>query len=156
MSLSGVEATAPEEMRSEAAKVELDFQEISRRLKELTLPPVDHVVGIATGGIVPASLLAFHLGAPLSIIKLNFRDEENRPRRAAPTLLEPFEPPPPGSRVLLVDDVSVSGATMEVAKGFLDDCLVTTLAFKGRADHVILPEVASCVIWPWRPVQRPA
>ena len=78
-----------------APKVELDFQEITRRLKALTLPEVDLVVGIASGGIVPASLAAFHLGAPLSIINLNFRDEENRPRHEAPTLLEPFEAPPP-------------------------------------------------------------
>lgn len=135
-----------------AAKVEVDFQEVTRRLKLLPLPVVDHVVGVATGGIVPASLVAFQLGVPLSLIELNYRDDENRPRHEAPTLLAPFEPPPAGSRVLLVDDVSVSGATMEAAKRYLPGCQVTTLAFKGRADHVILPEVASCVVWPWKPV----
>lgn len=136
--------------RAVAPKVELDFQEISRRLRALALPEVDHVVGIASGGIVPASLAAFHLGAPLSIMYLNFRDEENRPRREAPELLAPFDPPPPGSRVLLVDDVSVSGATMAVAKRHLTGRTVTTLAFKGKADLVVLPEIASCVIWPWK------
>ncbi|HET9026974.1 MAG TPA: phosphoribosyltransferase [Trueperaceae bacterium] len=130
-------------------KLELDFQDVSRRLRALGLPEVDVVVGIATGGVVPASLVAYHLGAPLKIIHLNFRDPDNKPRREAPTLLEPFDGPAPGSRVLLVDDVSVSGATMAVARQHLAGCEVTTLAFKGKADLVVLPEVASCVVWPW-------
>ncbi len=131
-------------------KVPLDFQDLTHRLKALRLPAVDVVVGIASGGIVPASLLAFHLSVPLRLIHLNLRDAENRPRRAAPELLLPFEPPPPGSRVLLVDDVSVSGATMSAALAHLPGCEVTTLAFKGSADLVLVPEVASCVVWPWK------
>lgn len=130
-------------------KLALDFQDVARRLKELVLPEVDVVVGIGTGGVVPACIVAYHLGAPLKIIHLNFRDADNKPRRDTPTLLEPFYGPPPGSRVLLVDDVSVSGATMAAARQHLPGCEVTTLAFKGKADLVVLPEVASCVVWPW-------
>jgi len=130
-------------------KLALDFQDVARRLKELVLPEVDVVVGIGTGGVVPACLVAYHLGAPLKIIHLNFRDADNKPRRDTPTLLEPFYGPPAGSRVLLVDDVSVSGATMAAARQHLPGCEVTTLAFKGKADLVVLPEVASCVVWPW-------
>lgn len=132
-------------------KIPLDFQDLTRRLKALSLPEVDVVVGIASGGTVPASLVAFHLDAPLRLIHLNLRDEENRPRRDAPELLQPFDAPLPGSRVLLVDDVSVSGATLEAARGHLRGCAVTTLAFKGKADLVLVPEVADCVVWPWKP-----
>jgi len=137
-------------VRAAEPKVELDFLDLTSRLRAMAFPEVDHVVGIASGGVVPASLVAFHLGKPLSVMHINFRDEDNRPRREAPALLEPFTGPKTGSRVLLVDDVSVSGATMKVARSFLAGCEVTTMAFKGRADLVLLPEVASCVVWPWK------
>lgn len=133
-------------------RVDLDFRDLARRLKALSLPDVDVVVGIANGGTVPASLVAFHLDVPLKLIHLNFRDDANRPRRSAPELLLPFEAPEPGSRVLLVDDVSVSGATLRAGAARLPGCEVTTLAFKGRqgsADLVLVSEVASCVNWPW-------
>src|SRR5690606_2843325 len=46
-------------------KVALPFDEIASRLAGLTLPDVDVVYGIATGGVVPASLVAYRLGKPL-------------------------------------------------------------------------------------------
>lgn len=135
-------------------KVPLDFQDLAARLKAVTLPEVDVVVGIATGGTVPAALVAFQLNAPLRLIHLNLRDEDNRPRREAPELKHEFDAPPPGSRVLIVDDVSVSGATLRAARAHLPGCEVSTLVFKGnveKADFVLVPDVASCVMWPWSP-----
>ena len=130
-------------------KVVLDFLEIRRRLEGLKLPPVDTVVGIATGGTVPASLLAYKLGVPLTLLRLNFRADDNTPQRPEPELLSPFRPPTAG-RVLLVDDVSVTGRTLEVAKTLLPGLHVTTLVMKGRADYVLFPEVRNCVLWPWK------
>jgi hypoxanthine phosphoribosyltransferase len=130
-------------------KPELDFSDLTRRLKALELPPADLVVGIATGGTVPASLVAFHLDLPLALISINFRDPANQPQRAAPELLAPFSVPATGQRILLVDDVSVTGRTLEVARAQLTGYSVTTLVFKGKADFVLLPEISSCVIWPW-------
>jgi hypoxanthine phosphoribosyltransferase len=130
-------------------KAELDFSDLTRRLKALELPPADLVVGIATGGIVPASLVAFQLDLPLVLISINFRDPANQPQRAAPELLAPFRIATAGQRIILVDDVSVTGGTMELARQLLAGHKVTTLAFKGKADFVLLPEVTSCVIWPW-------
>ena len=137
-------------------KVTLSFPDITRRLKALTLPEVDLVVGVATGGTVPASLVAYELARPLRMLAINYRDEDNQPRREAPELLEPFTLlpdalPPDPLRILLVDDVSVSGKTLAVAKRALHGHTLTTLVFKGRGDLVVLPEVASCVIWPWQP-----
>src|SRR5690606_33675991 len=131
-------------------KVALSFSEISARLRGLPLPEVDVVVGIATGGVVPAALLAHQLGVPLALLRVNYRAEDNTPQRPAPALLAP--PPPLGAarRVLLVDDVSVSGATLAAARAALPGRAVPTLALKGRADLVAFPEVASCVAWPWR------
>jgi adenine/guanine phosphoribosyltransferase-like PRPP-binding protein len=131
-------------------KVVLDFLTIRTRIERLELPSVDRVVGIATGGTVPASLVAYKLGVPLSFITLNYRAEDNTPQRPEPTLLHPFQAPE-GEHVLLVDDVSVTGQTFAVARGFLPNCTVTTLALKGKADFVLFPEVARCVHWPWKP-----
>lgn len=130
-------------------KVALDFLEIRTRLAGLELPLVEAVVGIATGGTVPASLVAYKLGVPLTLMQLNLRAEDNTPQRSKPELLAPFQPPEVG-HVLLVDDVSVSGRTLDVAKTLLPNHYVTTLVMKGRADHVLFPEVTSCVVWPWK------
>lgn len=132
-------------------RVALPFDEIASRLAGLTLPDVDVVYGIATGGVVPASLVAYRLGTPLELIAINYRREDNSPQRPSPELLAPTRQPAPGTRVLLVDDVSVTGKTMQLARDtVLAGCDVTTLVMKGRADIVAFPEVATCVAWPWK------
>ena len=136
------------------AKVPLGFDEIAARLAGFDLPEVDVVVGIASGGTVPAGLLAYRLGVPLTLLRIHYRDSDNRPQRPHPELLSPA-PLPSGRRVLLVDDVSVSGATLELAKELLTGNEVTTLVLKGRGDRVAFPEVGSCVVWPWAVLARP-
>ncbi len=132
------------------SRVSLDMAEISRRLKALALPDVDLVVGIATGGVVPASLVAFQLERPLALVQINYRAPDNSPRHPEPQLLEAAPVLAPGTRILLVDDVSVTGQTLQLATGLFPQCSVTTLALKGQADLVAFPEVGSCVRWPWR------
>ena len=131
-------------------KVNLDFTTISRALKAFPLPEVDHVVGIATGGIVPASLIAHQINLPMSLIEINYRARDNSPRYPRPVLLSWQPLPVGGQRVLLVDEVSVTGKTMEFAKTFLTEHEVVTFALKGKADYVLFPEIESCVNWPWK------
>ena len=131
-------------------KVKLEFHTISQRLREAPLPMVDLVVGIGRGGIVPATMVAHQLGVRLVVLRLNYRDDDNKPRRPAPELIEPVSTDLQGKRVLLVDDVSVSGATLNKAKEILTGANITTLTFKGKADIVLFPEVRECVDWPWR------
>jgi uncharacterized protein len=130
-------------------KIPLEFAEISRRLRELQLPNVDAVIGISRGGVVPASLVAHQLGVPLHVLRVNYRDDDNKPRSSAPRLLEAFNFDFAGSRLLVVDDVSVTGATLNAARDVLIGSSIITLVCKGKADFVLFPEVASCVIWPW-------
>ncbi len=131
-------------------KIGLDFTTISRALKAFPFPQVDHVVGIATGGIVPASLIAHQLNRPLSLIEINYRARDNSPRYPRPVLLSWQPLPVGGLRILLVDEVSVTGKTMEFAKTFFKEHNVITFALKGKADYVLFPEIASCVNWPWK------
>ena len=134
-----------------APKVALDFLTIRQRLRECALPDVDRVVGIGSGGVVPAALTAFQLARPLSILPINFRAADNRPRYEKPQVLGEIDLPPGEQRLLLVDDVSVSGRTLALAKEILAGHQVTTLVMKGQADIVLFPEIGECVRWPWHP-----
>ena len=131
-------------------KVQLNFIDIARHLRQMVLPEVDMVVGIATGGIVPASLAAYKLERPLILLHINYRAEDNVPQRDTPVLLRPSTVPPPSKRILLVDDVSVSGQTFDLARNLLSDHHVVTLVLIGTADYVLFPEIKSCVQWPWQ------
>ena len=131
-------------------KLDLDFTTISRALKAFRLPEVDTVVGIATGGIVPASLIAHQINRPLTLIEINYRARDNSPRYPRPVLLSWQPLPVGGQRVLLVDEVSVSGKTMKFAQSFLKEHEVITFVLKGKADYVLFPEIDSCVNWPWK------
>jgi uncharacterized protein len=159
-------------METVAGKVRLELPDIAQKLKSFTLPEVDAVVGIATGGVPFASIVAFWLEKPLHVIYLNYRDEVNKPRHAKPKLLKPFavdsdifnkgslsgverhplaKPTDDSAKhILLVDDVSVSGATLEAAKSFLPNFQTATLVIKGKADFVLYPDVRACILLPWR------
>lgn len=128
----------------------LAFDTISTRLHGLAVPDVDVVVGIATGGTVPAALLAHQLRRPLALVPLNFRAPDNTPQRPAPELLGPVPSLPQGAHLLLVDEVSVTGATLAAARALFPAHPVTTLVLKGRADVVAFPEIGTCVAWPWK------
>lgn len=137
-------------MTSPASSVALTFDAISARLHALDLPQVDVVIGIGTGGTVPAALLAHQLRRPMEIVTLNYRAPDNTPVRPAPRVVGPVPALPAGARVLLVDEVSVTGATLAAARALFPAQSVVTLVLKGRADIVALPEIESCVAWPWK------
>ena len=130
--------------------VPLSFKEISERLKQINLPEIDLVIGIGSGGVAPATFVAFYLNAELEVMTFNYRDENNNPRYDEPKVL--YQPllNLEGKRILLVDDVSVSGKTMNAALGLLKGYNVKTLAMKGKADFVLFPEIKDCVKWPWK------
>jgi uncharacterized protein len=131
--------------------VPISFQEISERLRNADLPQTDLVIGIGSGGIVPAALAAFHLKAELRVMTLNYRDEQNNPRHEQPVVLHlPADLNPEGKKILLVDDVSVSGKTLNAALELLKGYEVKTLTMKGKGDYVLFPEVKDCVKWPWK------
>jgi hypoxanthine phosphoribosyltransferase len=130
-------------------KVDLSFGEVARAISNLDLPEVDHVIGIRRGGVVPASLIAYRLGCDLTILDINYRDDENKPRYETPVANSRPILPPGTKEVLVVDDVSVSGSTLRTAGELLQDVLVTTLVLKGKADYVVFPEIRTCVNWPW-------
>lgn len=139
---------------ADADKVDLTFSRIAERIRTVPLPPreaVDAVVAIARGGTVPGALIAYRLERPLRLLRLTYRDDANAPAHARPEALSDV-PDVRGQRIVLVDDVSVSGATLRRAGELLGAASTTTVAFKGRpdaADVVLFPDVPRCVRWPW-------
>jgi hypoxanthine phosphoribosyltransferase len=129
---------------------QIAFSDICQRISTFPFPDVDWVAGIGEGGTVPAALIGYRLKRDVRIIPLNYRDAQNRPCRETPELIKPFDAFLPGHTVLLVDDASVTGQTMETAKKILNGYVVRTCVLKGRADHVLFPELDECVQWPWK------
>ena len=132
-------------------KLDLDFSLISRDLKSFRFPEADVVVGIATGGTYPAIMIAHQLGLPCRIIHLHFRDPDNTPVHEEPVILSvDISDIPKESRILLVDEVSVSGKTINKALEILKDFHVKTFVLKGKDDFVLYPDIKTCVNWPWK------
>jgi len=136
------------------AKPRVSFEAIASRIRETRFADADAVVGILTGGAVPAAMIAFHLGLPLYVMGINFRTPgDHSPRHSEPVLTSAIpEIPDSIRRILLVDDVSVTGSTMTKARTALSRFTIQTIALKGqKADIILFPEWKGCVQWPWNP-----
>jgi len=130
----------------------LAFQDIADRLARWRFPErIDGVVGIAQGGVVPAALVARQLGLDLKVMALNYRDEANEPRFAEPRLLSAVPDLGGWKRVLLVDDVYVSGKSWKAARALLPaDAEVLPFVLKGKTEFALFRDIDGCVQWPWR------
>jgi xanthine phosphoribosyltransferase len=128
------------------------FSDIAMRLGEYPFPArLDGVVGIATGGVVPAVLVAQRLGLDMKTIAVNYRDETNEPRYAAPKLLSPVPDLGGWRRVLLVDDVWVTGKSWQAARALLPSAVeVLPFVLKGKVDFALIRDIEGCIAWPWK------
>ena len=125
------------------------FNTIIRKLKAAKLPRVDLVVGLERGGVMPAILVGHFIRKPVVFMSINYRDDKNAPRHKRPVLMRPFPWLKDIKRVLVVDDVSITGRTLELAKKQLGSSKVKFFVLRGKADYVLLPELNECVKWPW-------
>ena len=107
------------------------------------------IVAVANGGIMPAAILHEECGLPMSIVQINYRDQENKPRFPDARLLQEGPAPFPGRKVLLVDDVSRTGRTLARAKDYLSASAVMTFLVNGKADFSLY-DSAECLRMPWK------
>jgi len=128
----------------------IDLSTIVKKLNAFSFPPVDLVVGLETGGAVPAALVGCRIGKPVVFMRINYRNAENQPQHKKPILLKAFRVPKGVKRVLIVDDVAVTGQTLGLASKKFRSCRVSTFVLKGKADHVLFPLIKECVHWPWK------
>jgi xanthine phosphoribosyltransferase len=131
----------------------LAFTDITARVAAWRFPAgIDGVVGIASGGVVPAALVAQRLGVEMKVIALNYRDEANEPRLPEPKLLSSVPSLGEWRRVLLVDDVYVSGRSWHAARSaFPREIDVLPFVLKGKVEFALIRDVDGCVQWPWKP-----
>ncbi len=130
----------------------LSFQDITTRLARWSFPEgIDGVVGIASGGVVPAALVAMRLNVELKAVAVNYRDDQNEPRFAEPRMLSAPLDVSGWRRVLLVDDVYVTGKSWHAARQLLPASVdVLPFVMKGKVDFALIREVDGCVRWPWK------
>jgi hypoxanthine phosphoribosyltransferase len=72
----------------------------------------DYVVGLTRGGLVPANLISQYLECPMETLKVSLRDDNSSPESNLWMAEEAFEQ----KRILIVDDINDSGATLNWIK----------------------------------------
>ena len=91
--------------------VENQTQEILRQLHRDAWIP-DYVVGLTRGGLVPANLISQYLEVPMETLKVSLRDNNTQPESNLWMSEDAFEQ----KRILIVDDINDSGATLNWIK----------------------------------------
>jgi uncharacterized protein len=91
--------------------VENQTQEILRQLQRDAWWP-DYVVGLTRGGLVPANLISQYLEVRMETLKVSLRDGNQEPESNLWMAEDAFE----GSKILIVDDINDSGATLNYIK----------------------------------------
>lgn len=91
--------------------VENQTQEILRQLQRDAWMP-DYVVGLTRGGLVPANLISQYLEIPMETLKVSLRDDNSQPESNLWMSEDAFEQ----KRILIVDDINDSGATLNWIK----------------------------------------
>ena len=132
------------------------FGELCRQLA-LKVGPYDPelIIGIAKGGVLPAAVVASMLRREFYPIRLS-RRYDDRVVREQPRILVGVPDVVSGRRVLVVDDISITGKTLQVAAEqavLLEATAVRTAAlfvhaFSHKPDYFIL-ETNDLIINPW-------
>ncbi len=125
------------------------WEEIADKIRSIHFTEeFDLIVAIANGGIIPAALINQQLKLPIELMKLSFRNEQQKPIYDSPKLLDEMHFDIIEKKILLVEDRVKTGATLNYAKQLLANAaLIKTFAVNGIADYSLFNE--SCFRFPW-------
>jgi hypoxanthine phosphoribosyltransferase len=129
--------------------IEKTWNDFFYRLDEIKFEQFDLIVAIARGGIIPASFIQQKLNTPMKIIEINYRDDSHKPRYDEPQLLENLDFKVKDKKILLVDDVSKTGKTIQKAKEQLKGNSIKTCIVNGNADYSFFQH-DTCIKMPWK------
>jgi xanthine phosphoribosyltransferase len=125
------------------------FEELSERFRSIRFnEEFDMIVAIANGGIIPAAILNQRLNIEFQLLKINLRDNCQKPLYDTPKLLSPVNFDVEDKSILLVEDRVKTGASLNFAKNLLQKAkLLKTFAVNGDADYFLYNE--DCFKFPW-------
>jgi xanthine phosphoribosyltransferase len=90
--------------------VQTDLLKIVRNMAVQGFKP-DFVLGIARGGLIPATMISHYLETPLITAKVSLRDERNSEMEGLDRVVELLKD---GKSILMVDDICDSGDTLKL------------------------------------------
>ena len=125
------------------------FEEVSQRFQDIKFAEnFDMIVAIANGGIIPAAILNQQLNVDVQLLKINLRDNNQKPKYDNPKLISPINFDFEEKRILLVEDRVKTGASLQLACELLQGAaLIKTFAVNGNADYALYNE--ACFKFPW-------
>jgi xanthine phosphoribosyltransferase len=125
------------------------FDEVLEKFRTVVfIEKFDMIVAIANGGIIPAAILNQRLEVEIQLLKINLRDNNQKPKYDSPKLLSPIDFEFKDKTVLLVDDRIKTGASLKLAVELLQGAkLIKTFAVNGNADYALYNE--ACFKFPW-------
>ena len=117
----------------------------------------DIIIGIARGGLIPATILSYRFGAPLYLLNCqSFGSDGTRGKvqaRISEELKQVLGRP---QKVLLVDDIADTGQTLFAAHQLIGTCESFSLVYKPTSSYKptypgILFDSEDWVDFPWDP-----
>ncbi|MDR0371047.1 MAG: phosphoribosyltransferase [Prevotellaceae bacterium] len=125
------------------------FEELSERFRSIRFDEeFDMIVAVANGGIIPAAFLNQRLNVEVQLLRINLRDNCQKPLYDTPKLLSPVYFDVENKSILLVEDRVKTGASLNFAKNLLQKAkLIKTFAVNGNADYFLYNE--DCFKFPW-------
>ncbi|MEN6588431.1 MAG: phosphoribosyltransferase [Proteiniphilum sp.] len=125
------------------------FEEVMQRFREIRFhEPFDMIVAIANGGIIPAAIINQRLNIDIQLLKINLRDQDQKPKYDSPKLVSPIDFDYSDKTILLVEDRIKTGATVQFAIDLLQGARqIRTFAVNGKADYSLYDE--ACFRFPW-------
>lgn len=128
----------------------ITLTDIKKRISEvLNGHTFDMVIGIARGGTIPGKLVAEYLRTDFAEIGIKYRDDSHSIQFKEPQVMTNTQMNVQGKKILIVDDVSRTGATLSKAKEVLSNALmIETLVVNGLADYSLYNK--ECFDFPWK------
>jgi len=125
------------------------FEEVLERFRTISFAEnFDMIVAVANGGIIPAAILNQRFNIEIQLLKINLRDNNQKPKYDAPQLVAPIDFDYKGRSILLVEDRVKTGASLAYACTLLEGAeLIKTFAVNGKADYSLYDE--TCFKFPW-------